>query len=122
MTPALCASICCDYHFLHYGVDNVSWSVLGGASTHGQDMTVEKCAAFCAGWTYFGLEYAHECFCGDTYTSRTPKADEECYMKCTGNPSQLCGAGDRIAIFGAQCKFLDVPAFNGWQGDLVCPS
>lgn len=100
----------------------MSQRVLGGASTHGQYMTVEKCAAFCAGLTLFGLDYARECFCGDAYTSRTPKANEECYTKCTGSPSQLSGARDHIAIFGAQCKFLDVPTFNGWHGELVCPS
>ena len=191
-TSAMIPATVSDYHFLHCGVDNVSQRVLGGASTHGQDMTVEKCAAFCAGSTFFGLEYARECFCGDTYATRMPRADEECYMKCTGNPSQLCGAGDRIAIydktpvvappapvicrrkgwctgltgavtvgtiatedacraavanvaavrnfvayyytdakvcwgftysiFGAQCRFQDDPTFNGWHGDLVCPS
>ncbi|KAL0929910.1 WSC domain-containing protein-like protein 5 [Colletotrichum truncatum] len=63
-------------------------------------MTVEKCATACAGYKYFGLEYGRECFCGNTINSdsvETPIGD--CSFPCPGNPSQKCGAGNRLNMY-----------------------
>ena len=42
--------------------------VLEGASTSGDDLTVESCLQFCGeeGFTMGGVEYANQCFCGDS--------------------------------------------------------
>jgi hypothetical protein len=38
---------------------------LVGASFFDDAMTLEKCSAVCAGFSYFGVEYGRECYCGD---------------------------------------------------------
>ena len=32
----------------------------------GSTLTIEPCAAACAGFTYFGVEYSVECYCGNS--------------------------------------------------------
>ncbi|KAM7203124.1 WSC domain containing protein [Rhypophila sp. PSN 637] len=62
-------------------------------------MTVDKCANFCGlDYKYFGVEYASECFCGNEYAASTASPGE-CSFPCAGNPSQTCGAGNRINIY-----------------------
>lgn len=87
-----------DYRFLHCGADSVGDRVLKGGYSHGDDMTIEKCAADCAGYSYFGLEFGKECFCGNEY-SGVHKPLEDCYLKCSGDGTQLCGGNDRIAVY-----------------------
>lgn len=73
---------------------------LNGPTTATADMTIEKCAAFCTGFKYFGLEFANECYCGDTIASGSKKAPEaDCKMSCAGNNGQLCGAGGRLTLY-----------------------
>lgn len=86
------------YRFLHCGVDSVSDRVLKGGFSHGDAMTIDQCAEDCAGYTYFGLEFGRECFCGNEYTDAAV-ATEDCYMRCSGDSSQLCGGKDRIAVY-----------------------
>lgn len=65
-------------------------------------MTVEKCAAACAGYTWFGVEYGRECYGGNTIHSAegsVPADLSECNYPCAGNPSERCGAGNRLNIY-----------------------
>ncbi|TVY84936.1 WSC domain-containing protein [Lachnellula suecica] len=65
-----------------------------------QNMTVEKCVAFCKGndYRYAGLEYYGECFCGASVNG--PQIDESnCNFPCTGNNSEICGGNDIISIY-----------------------
>ncbi|KAK4179428.1 putative fungistatic metabolite, partial [Triangularia setosa] len=63
------------------------------------DMTAEKCAAHCAGFAYFGVEFGRECFCGDV--APTHQAPEpECSFPCAGDATQICGAEERINVWG----------------------
>ncbi|KAM0335804.1 hypothetical protein ACHAQA_000854 [Verticillium albo-atrum] len=75
---------------------------LNDAATAGDDMTLEKCADFCSAFTYFGAEYGRECFCGNAlHSSSSPAPLEECSMKCSGNPLQYCGDGNRLELYSA---------------------
>ncbi|KAF6805249.1 wsc domain containing protein [Colletotrichum sojae] len=75
---------------------------LQGAQTASDSMTLEKCAAFCSGWTYFGTEYAGECYCGNSlHETSKPAPIGECNMKCSGNPYQYCGDGNRLELYKA---------------------
>lgn len=68
--------------------------------TSAPDMTIEKCAAFCTGFKYFGVEFANECYCADTITSGSKQAPEaDCKMSCAGNNGQICGAGSRLSLY-----------------------
>lgn len=66
-------------------------------------MTVEMCASYCASvatFTYFGLEYHGECYCGNVLQAGSvlaPTAD--CSMLCDGNKFEYCGAGNRLDVY-----------------------
>ncbi|KAF9459878.1 WSC domain-containing protein [Collybia nuda] len=63
--------------------------------------SAEICTSACGanGYPLAGLEFAGECFC-DTYMPFGEKRpDSECFMTCTGDPAELCGAGNRLALY-----------------------
>ncbi|GAB0136237.1 hypothetical protein EsDP_00004548 [Epichloe bromicola] len=63
-------------------------------------MSLAACAQYCAGSTYFGVEYSRECYCGNqlnTGSIKAPSAD--CSMACAGSSCDLCGAGSRISVY-----------------------
>ncbi|KAL2756276.1 hypothetical protein ACRALDRAFT_1063738 [Sodiomyces alcalophilus JCM 7366] len=73
---------------------------LSAATFADDDMTLAACQAFCDGYTYFGTEYARECYCGNHFnTGSQPAPVAECNMPCAGDPSQLCGAGNRLSVY-----------------------
>ncbi|KAI4115242.1 MAG: hypothetical protein LQ345_004126 [Seirophora villosa] len=77
-----------------------SGRALGEAATASSAMTVEKCAAFCSSYTYFGVEYQSECYCGNTIgTGAILATDNGCTMACGGNPGQLCGGPSRLNFY-----------------------
>ncbi|KAK8056549.1 hypothetical protein PG993_001776 [Apiospora rasikravindrae] len=76
--------------------------VLNQLTTSGDDMTIDKCLAFCAGarLPLAGLEYGRECYCG---TSLTPPSalgsPDACRMRCAGNKDQVCGGPGLLSVF-----------------------
>jgi hypothetical protein len=74
-------------------------------------MTYTLCAKFCAGYAYLGLEYSSECYCASTLPSNTTLyPDTECNMPCSGSPSQLCGAANRLTLF--KSDIISTPPTN----------
>ncbi|KAF2426201.1 WSC-domain-containing protein [Tothia fuscella] len=72
------------------------------ATTDSRFMTVELCAAFCSAYPYFSVEYAQECYCGNSIsnTIATLTFDSLCQtMTCKGNNSEYCGAGNYAQIY-----------------------
>jgi len=63
------------------------------------DMTYANCRDNCAGYKYFGIEYARECWCGNTAPA-SPAPGSECKMACAGDATAKCGAGMRLTVFG----------------------
>eukprot|EP00903_Cladosiphon_okamuranus_P005860 g5798.t1 len=70
-------------------------------------MTLEKCADICDGYSYFGLQNAIQCTCGNTITgSPTPKCGlvddnvipEYMYL-CSGDSRVLCGTDTMVSIY-----------------------
>ena len=54
------------------------------------------------GHSIAGLEYASQCFCGDSLPARaqpTPGMVGTCTMTCKGNSSEICGAGSRLSLY-----------------------
>ena len=73
---------------------------LGGASGSDNKMTVNTCAAACAGSTYFGVEYGKECYCGNYLNAGSVAANpSDCSFPCPGDSSQSCGAGGRLSLY-----------------------
>ncbi|KAF8263422.1 copper radical oxidase [Lactarius quietus] len=83
--------------------DNVNGRALTSASyTDTVGMTVESCVNFCNGqnYIYAGVEYAQECYCGNIITGGSASvASSDCNFACKGNPSETCGAGNRLNMY-----------------------
>jgi hypothetical protein len=64
-------------------------------------MTLESCAAFCSGFTYFGTEYGRECYCGNVLKQGAAKAtnQDDCSFPCAGDGTEYCGAGSRLELY-----------------------
>ncbi|KAI9673291.1 MAG: hypothetical protein M1829_004356 [Trizodia sp. TS-e1964] len=56
-------------------------------------MTIELCAAFCAGTIYYGLENGRECYCGNTIDpgALAVPVENNCVTPCPGNTAEICG-------------------------------
>ncbi|KAI9785690.1 MAG: hypothetical protein M1839_008707 [Geoglossum umbratile] len=68
-------------------------------------MTVPSCLSFCSSYTYAGLEYARECYCGNTInTGSVIAALTDCSMTCKGDPKTYCGAGSRLQMYQLNSK------------------
>ena len=63
-------------------------------------MTLEMCAADCQGFTYWGVEYGGECYCGNALQAGSVvAADSDCSFTCPGNAYEYCGAGNRLDLY-----------------------
>ncbi|KFY67163.1 hypothetical protein V496_01737 [Pseudogymnoascus sp. VKM F-4515 (FW-2607)] len=89
-----------DYEFIHCWSEPSAGRALSAKSTAADDMTLEKCAAFCAAYPYFGTEWSRECFCGNTPATGSGLAPlEECNYACTGDATQACGGSRRLSLY-----------------------
>lgn len=89
-----------DYEFYGCVTDSQTARTLTESALTDSDMTLEMCATFCSGYTFFGTEYSIECFCGNEFTAgATVVDDSECSMTCGGNADNLCGNGDRLSVY-----------------------
>lgn len=62
--------------------------------------SIENCEKSCQGYTYFGMEYANECYCGNTLNAGSVKHDDgDCSMICGGNENEYCGGPDRLNLY-----------------------
>ncbi|KAG9240976.1 WSC domain-containing protein [Calycina marina] len=63
-------------------------------------MTLDICATNCAAFTYFGVEYGGECYCGNILGAGSVLATQtDCSFTCPGNPLEYCGAGNRLEMY-----------------------
>ena len=104
-------------HYAYLGcyleVSGLNGTAPGGRSLEGAatdevlpgDMTVPKCLAFCGGggsgsaYTYAGLEYARECWCGqDLSALATQQPAGDCSLPCDGDNTTLCGGSLRLSV------------------------
>ena len=71
----------------------------------GANVSVENCAIACAGYTYFGVEYSAECYCGNTINAPaalvagTTVAGTKCNMPCKANALEYCGGSNRLNMY-----------------------
>jgi hypothetical protein len=73
---------------------------LSGAAFAYDEMTLESCMANCTGFDYWATEYGRECYCGNSLHSSSSEAPaEDCNMVCGGDPTEFCGAGNRLELY-----------------------
>ena len=102
------------YNYSGCYTEGTNVRALGAKATASPDMTVQSCAAYCSGFTYFGLEYANECYCGNSFGAGSVKTIEgDCIMNCAGNSSQICGAGGRLTVYGKGTSSVSSSSASG---------
>ena len=96
------------YGYIGCYTDNVSDRALTGLTNpvSGSTLTVESCANACAGYTYFGVEYSDECYCGNSLSGGSAMAaggsdptQNMCDMTCDGNTNEYCGGPNRLNTY-----------------------
>lgn len=74
---------------------------LTGKTFADDDMTLEDCGEFCEGFTFFGVQYGRECYCGNALKVGSVPAENQadCSFPCPGDRASLCGAGMRLQLY-----------------------
>ncbi|KAL2131096.1 hypothetical protein VTI74DRAFT_5570 [Chaetomium olivicolor] len=65
-------------------------------------MTIAGCGNYCLnnGFTWFGLEYSAECYCGSALDANSTTALEaDCNMACSGAAGEVCGGSNRLSVY-----------------------
>lgn len=90
-----------DYTFVGCQTESTTGRALSGKAVLADDtMTLELCADYCSGFTFFGTEYGRECYCGDSLGAGSASAPPtECNMPCAGDATAFCGAGNRLELY-----------------------
>ncbi|KAM4065728.1 WSC domain-containing protein [Hirsutella rhossiliensis] len=73
----------------------------------GKNMTIDRCLRKCWSYSWAGVEYGRECWCGDKLNlagidGATPGKNvtkTECDMLCPGDKKVYCGAGVRMSLY-----------------------
>ncbi|TVY28792.1 WSC domain-containing protein [Lachnellula hyalina] len=101
-TPTAPPTIPPTWTFLGCQTEATSTRALSSNTYANDSMTLESCADFCAGYTYFGTEYARECYCGDVFEEGSVEAAAvDCSFACAGDAGELCGAGNRLSVYSS---------------------
>jgi len=75
-------------------------ALTGAAFVDYNAMTLEICASNCAGFTWWGVEYGGECYCGNALNGGSqPASASDCTFTCPGSNSEYCGAGNRLQMY-----------------------
>ncbi|KAJ7227573.1 hypothetical protein C8J57DRAFT_1093042, partial [Mycena rebaudengoi] len=74
----------------------------------------QKC--FSLGFTYAGVEYGDECYCGTGLVSDVLAANiSDCDKPCAGDPTIPCGAGWRMQVYNTTLTPPAKIAPSGWK-------
>ncbi|KAM5350412.1 hypothetical protein ACJ41O_006917 [Fusarium nematophilum] len=93
-------------------VDNTNARVLG-ASVLVPGNTPTKCKAACAerSFTYAGVEFGSQCFCG-TGVTQTLVESTGCDYDCPGNSVEKCGGFNAIQIYSTVPTWLSLGCYS----------
>ncbi|OWP06175.1 hypothetical protein B2J93_814 [Marssonina coronariae] len=84
-------------------------------------LTVETCLRACkaGGWSFAGLEYASECYCGVALGIGTlPIDDSTCNMPCNGDATETCGGRNALDLYVAKDLESSEPCEGGSSSPL----
>ncbi|GFZ50872.1 Endo-1,3-alpha-glucanase agn1 [Saitozyma sp. JCM 24511] len=73
----------------------------GPEKDYSGSLTPAICQSYCgsAGYTYAGVEYGYQCWCGNSYDSTKKTSDSSCTYKCAGDSSQVCGGSYLLNLY-----------------------
>ena len=84
---------------------------------------VLECATACQGYTYMGLQWSDECFCGNTYGSQGEAALSECDSDgdvsegiadmCGVDGQETCGNHNAVCEYAFSCATQEIKWLDG---------
>lgn len=80
------------------------------------NLTVDECLFACkdGGYSFAGVEYGQECYCGVVLGNGTlPVDSSRCNLKCTGDSSEICGGRSTLNLYVAQDLESSQPCDGG---------
>jgi iron transport multicopper oxidase len=77
------------YTFVGCYTEATTGRALNSRVYYNDSMTIEMCAAACAGYAWFGAEYSRECYCGNSPRPGSVLTTSGCTMLCKGDVSSL---------------------------------
>ncbi|KAG4436351.1 hypothetical protein IFR05_008172 [Cadophora sp. M221] len=83
---------------------------------NGSAMTVQKCLTACkaGGFSFTGIEFASECYCGVVLGNGTLPVDSStCDMPCTGDSTETCGGRGTLDLYVAKDLESSEPCEGG---------
>ncbi len=104
-----------DFSLLHAGADFSTPGYLGCFKDsdvrdltgklikYNGELTAQTCRSACSGYTYFAMQEANTCLCGNRLGLYGQAAESNSDMKCQGNRAEWCG-GDLMN--SAYCEYL----------------
>ncbi|KAH9886520.1 WSC domain-containing protein [Xylariomycetidae sp. FL2044] len=102
-----------NYVFLGCRTEATNQRALSQAAVANNSITVDVCAAFCSGYTFMGVEYAQECYCGNSINpGSVPAPGTDCNFPCVGNALQYCGAGNRLNMYSYSSQQPSTTTFS----------
>ena len=114
-TPPTTGPTLAGYTYEGCYTDFTAGRVFTGRSTSSNTMSYSACASFCSSWTYFGVEYGRECYCGNAYDApSTLSPATDCNKKCSGDATQVCGASNRMNVFRSTSAPPGPAKIPGW--------
>lgn len=94
------------FKYIGCQLDSSTSRTLSSLSWAGTELTVERCAAYCAGYQYMGVEFGSECYCGGDVDGKGVKSatvvrtsPNNCTMPCNGDATQLCGGSGWLNLY-----------------------
>lgn len=89
-----------------YG-DNQNYRSLKDDAIYADDMTLDKCQAYCSSkssaYDIFGVEYGRECYCGSGLRNAAIDSSS-CNMACPGDASKICGGSNELSVYTTNQK------------------
>ena len=67
--------------------------------------SIRTCHNYCrnSGFLFMGLQYWHQCFCGNDPPPRSKlAAPSSCKLPCKGDRSEICGGHWRLSVYSTQ--------------------
>ncbi|XP_066282938.1 beta-1,3-glucan-binding protein-like [Branchiostoma lanceolatum] len=88
---------------------------LSGDNMTSADLTPKLCLDYCAeaGYTYAGVQYGVECFCGDSFGQFGAAPESDCTIPCGGDAGQMCGNGWKNSVYTSAGGTCTLENWNG---------
>lgn len=99
----------------------------GAFFSMGDNSGKDICSELCAGYVYFGIQNANECYCDNAPTAAERAPEGECNRPCyTGanddsspieSATEMCGGAWRNSVYQASSTWWENPGYDdrGWQ-------